>query len=133
MLHIILFTKSKTVANQEHVTILKRHDDDTWIFFDPMATGNIDIRILNNGLVERLCKYNRYIYYNLKEYKSFRTGGIFGLTCVSMVKIYFGIKRFSVITPNELYNYLSHKKITIWQKMLSPFKGFYYYCLFLKR
>lgn len=127
MLHIILFTKSKTVANQEHVTILKRHDDDTWLFFDTMANGNIDIRILNNYLVTRLCNYNRHIYYNLKDYPTFKTGYIIGLTCVNMVKLYFGIKRFSIITPNDLYNYLSYNKITLRQKILSPFKFIYYY------
>lgn len=132
MPHIILFTKSKTIANHEHVTILKKHDSSSWIFFDPMATGNIDIRILDDYIVKRLCNYNRYIYYNLTKYIPYRTGYIYSLSCVNIVKLYLGIKRFSIITPNELYNYLSGYKISLRQKILSPFKFLYYYCLFLR-
>jgi len=111
----------------EHVAIFKQ-GDGFWLILDFMTLGNIDARVVSDDLVKRLCKYNRYVEVNKPATKPWRTGVIVSVSCVSLTKLYLGIKETAVLTSDDLYSYLSGEKIGLVKKLLSPFRWLWFYC-----
>lgn len=124
---MFLNNKSK---KYEHVTIFKEYKGK-WILIDFLCMGNLDIRIVDNNVVQKYCSLNKNIEYNIKEHTPLPTGTGITISCVNMVKLYLGIKEFSIFTPEELYFYLTGGKIGVKQKLISPFKFVYLYFKFL--
>lgn len=110
----------------EHITIFKE-DNGFWHMLDFMATGNIDIRVVSGELVKRLSRNGRVVEIDLPVNHPWRTGSIVSISCVSLAKLYLGIRESAVLTPDELYRYLNGERIGLWQKLLSPFKWLYLY------
>lgn len=127
--HIILFTDGN-IKGFPHVSIFKECKHG-WLFVDFFATGNMDVRVLDKDILTKWCRHNRSVEFNLLSHNPFYIGTTITLSCVNMVKLYLGIKEFSVITADELYSFLSTGKIGVKQKILAPFKFIYLYFKFL--
>lgn len=121
--HIVLFVDSSIYPQYQHIAIFKE-GIGFWHMVDFMATGNIDVRVVTSDLVERLCKSNRFVEVDVNVSR-WRTGTLLSISCVSLAKLYLGIKESAVLTPDELYRYLTGEKIGLKQKLLSPLKWLY--------
>lgn len=132
MKHIVIFIPSTKYKGHEHVLILKQYKT-VWLFIDPFATGNLEIKVIDVSLAVWLMKLGRYIELDFNNaYQPFKLGKLLCLSCVSFVKLYFGITEKSILTSNQLYDYLTGKPISFKQRLLMPFIFIYYYLKFNK-
>ena len=124
--HLIVFTPSIALPEFEHITIFKE-DSGFWHMLDLMANGNIDIRVVSGELVERISRRGRVVEIYKSANHPWRTGTIVSISCVSLAKLYLGIRESAVLTPDELYRYLKGERIGLMQKLLCPFRWVWLY------
>ncbi len=127
MRHVIIATESSRFANKMHFFILKPSKcGEYYILINPLGSPILDIKVITTAHANKIISKLPHVYYDILPTNN-KIGSVTFLSCVNFIKLYFGIKKPSILTDGDLMEYLFDGKISNFKKYMYPLRFVFYY------
>jgi hypothetical protein len=121
----VIFAPSDTLVGYLHIMIVDTIKDKHYLI-NTMSSRNIQVAEISERKLNYLL--NKFEHYQVKllDNKA-RTGDIVFLSCVSLTKLYLGIKNRFIYTPEHLRQHLNNESISALEKFKRSCMFVYFY------